>query len=68
MYLYVKTTKDEYELPVAVAADAKELAAVTGMKLHSARSIISKLRHGKPIHKCWHIVEVEDEDSQRIGC
>lgn len=65
MYLYVKTTKDEYELPVAVAAD-KELAAVTGMKLNSARNIISKLRHGKPIHKCWHIVEVEDEDGEEV--
>lgn len=66
MYLYVKTTKDEYEFPVAVAANADELVSVTGMKLASARSIISKLRHGKPIHKCWHIVEVEDEDGEAV--
>lgn len=67
MYLYAKTTRDKYELPVAVAANAYELANITGMKQASARSIISKLRHGKPIHKCWHIVEVEDEDEQQTS-
>ena len=65
MYLYIKTTRDKYELPVAVAANYKELATVTGMTLNSARTIVSKLRRGKLLDcKSWHVVEVEDEDGE----
>lgn len=31
-YLYMATTKDEYELPIAVADSVSELAEMLGMK------------------------------------
>lgn len=31
-YLYVATTKDKYELPIAVADSVSELATMLGMK------------------------------------
>ena len=62
MFLFLKTTNDEYELPLAVAANAYELANITGMKQASAKTIISKLKSGKNKAKCWHMVEVEDDE------
>lgn len=62
MFLYLKTTTDEYELPLAVAASPRELAEITGMKEESAKSIVSRLRNKKNKAKCWHMVEVEDDE------
>ena len=61
MVLYLKTTTDEYELPIAVAASVHELAKITGTSERSIASIISRLRNGKTDTKCYHIVEVEDD-------
>lgn len=56
MKLYIKTTMDDLELPVAVAGSAKELAEMTGT---TAASVLSSISHK---HKGWYRVEVEDED------
>lgn len=56
MKLYIKTTMDDLELPVAVAESAKELAEMTGT---TAASVLSSISHK---HKGWDRVEVEDED------
>jgi hypothetical protein len=56
MKLYIKTTMDDLELPVAVAGSAQELARMTGT---TAASIYSSISHK---HKGWARVEVEDED------
>ena len=58
MKLYVRTTTDELELPVAVADSAKELAEMTGT---TAACVYSSIAHG---HKGWDRVEVEDEDAE----
>ena len=58
MKLYVRTTTDELELPVAVAGSAKELAEMTGT---TAACVLSSIAHG---HKGWYRVEVEDEDAE----
>jgi len=42
MKVYMKTTKDKYELPIAVADSAKELAYLLGMSVGSIYSSISK--------------------------
>lgn len=42
MKLYMKVTKDKYELPLAVADSAKELAAMVGTKENTVNSCISK--------------------------
>lgn len=57
MTLYMRVTNDEYELPVAVADTAKELAIMTGTNLNVVYSSISKGR------KTYKKVEVEDDDS-----
>lgn len=56
MKLYIKTTMDDLELPIAVAGSAKELAEMT---VTTAASVLSSISHR---HKGWDRVEVEDED------
>jgi transcriptional regulator with XRE-family HTH domain len=58
MKLYVRTTTDELELPVAVAGSAKELAEMTGT---TAACVLSSISHG---YKGWERVEVEDDDAE----
>lgn len=65
MYLYVKTTRDEYELPLLVADSARDLASM-GYTYNGAKAITSKLRKGKYKTKGWHLVEVEDDDGETI--
>lgn len=61
MKLYLKTTKDKYELPVAVAASTQELARMLGMKNSSVKSHIS--HHDKG----WLKIEFEDEERGTNG-
>lgn len=56
MKLYIKTTTDELELPLAVAGSAKELAEITGT---TAACVLSSISHK---HKGWQRVEVDDDD------
>lgn len=42
--LYMAVTKDEYELPLAVADTSAELAAMVGLKAQSVRKAASKSR------------------------
>lgn len=58
MKLYVRTTTDELELPVAVADSAKELAEMTGT---TVGCVLSSISHG---YKGWKRVELEDDDSE----
>lgn len=60
--LWMKVTNDEYELPLAVAESAAELARMTGIKPESLYSIISRERHGKKRTYSYREVEVDDED------
>lgn len=54
-------TNDKYELPVAVADTAAELARMVGIKPESIYSIISRERHGLR-HSVYREVEINDED------
>lgn len=54
MKLYLKVTRDKYELPVAVAESPKELAIMLGTTKNNVLSSISKKR------RTWVMVEVED--------
>lgn len=57
MTLYLKTTKDKYELPEAVAESGKELASMVGITVGSFYTFISKKKKG------YYKVEV-DEDAE----
>lgn len=61
MKVYMMVTKDEYELPLAVADSAKELAEITGRSVNTIRSAIChfKRRGGFSIYRK---VEVEDDE------
>ena len=54
MKLYIRTTRDKFELPVAVADTPKELGMMTG---RSSASVLSLISHKTP---GWQRVEVED--------
>lgn len=55
MTIYMKTTKDEYELPVAVSDTLRGLAAILGVTPGCISSSISHKRKG------YYKVEIEDD-------
>ena len=55
MHVYLKTTLDEYELPVAVADTARELAEMVGT---SQSVIYSSISHK---HRGYYKVELEED-------
>ncbi len=56
-YIYLRVTLDEYELPVAVADTARELAAITGYSEGSIYSMLCRGQHG------FARVEVSENDN-----
>ena len=60
MFIYMKITKDRYELPVAVADTGEELADICGV---SRNNVYNTIRRAKLYgHRCQYVkVEVEDE-------
>lgn len=57
MKLYMKVTKDEYELPLIVEDSPTKLAERLGLKVGSVTSMVSKNRSG------FVKVEVDDEET-----
>lgn len=57
MKLYIRTTTDKYELPVAVADSPIELAEMLGT---TSDSVLSSISHKRP---GWFRVEVEENES-----
>lgn len=53
--IYMRTTTDDLELPVAVADTARELAEMIGT---SVNCVFSSLSHN---HKGWAKVEIEED-------
>jgi ribosomal protein L7Ae-like RNA K-turn-binding protein len=60
MFVYMKVTKDKYELPVAIADSAKELAEICGTK---RTNILSAIIHAEQRgqNSVYKKVEVDDE-------
>lgn len=61
MSLYLATTHDEYELPVAVAESPSELARIMGTTPASVSSMIS---HKRPY---WYRIEETENDQENTG-
>lgn len=57
--MYMKVTRDEYELPVAVAETKAELARMLGIKREHVRSAFSHAKKFK--NPTYVVVEVEDD-------
>lgn len=61
MNVWVKIEKDKYELPVAAANTAEELAKMCGTSVHSVMSIVSKTKKGIIKKPTYIKVEIEEE-------
>ena len=62
-YVWMKVTKDKYELPVAVAETHSELARICGTTPGNVLSSASRYRHGQ--RRGGYIrVEVEEEEEE----
>ena len=60
MTLYMKVTRDKYELPVAVAETKEELAWMLGIKRDHVRSAFSHAKKFK--NPTYVVVEVDDDN------
>ena len=56
--IYMKTTKDDLELPVAVAESPTELGRMLGINPNVVSSSISKGI------KCYHRIEIEEDEDE----
>lgn len=60
--IYMEVTTDKYELPVAWAKSASELARITRRSKSTIESTLSKIRSGQ-LHRARYIcVELEDDE------
>jgi hypothetical protein len=59
--IWIKVTRDKYELPVAVADSVQELSAMTGHSVQTIRSIISRQKHGRIKFSQFIRIPVEEE-------
>ena len=60
MTLWMKVTMDKYELPMAVAGSAGELAHMLGIKKSSIQTAVYHAKQRR-VRSCYKRVEVEDE-------
>lgn len=59
--VYMAVTKDEYELPYAVADSQTELAKMLGVEPQSVRKAFFAIRHGKCTRTRYREVEIDNE-------
>lgn len=60
-YLYMKITRDEYELPVAVADSVIELAKMLGVKPNTiSRSLSRQKKHERK--SCYKRIEITEDE------
>ncbi len=61
-YLYIATTKDKYELPIAIADSGKELAKILGISKSSVYQLLSPVNQKNRKYPGVYKVYVGDED------
>ncbi len=61
MAIWLKVTHDEFELPIAVAGSAGELARIVGVSANTIMSGLSHMKHDG-IWSAYRKVEEEDTD------
>ena len=59
MYVYMKVTKDKYELPLIVTDTVQEMAERCGTTVNVIRSLISHEKAGRKT-TCYKRVEIDD--------
>ena len=66
MKIYMKVTRDKYQLPIAVADSPKELGKMCGCSANSVSSAISRLKSGQLHRPRFVCVDVDDEGGEKI--
>lgn len=61
-YIYMKVTRDEYELPVAVADSARELAILLGLEPKTVRKVMYASKK-KDIWCCYRKVYIGEKEN-----
>jgi hypothetical protein len=61
MNVWMKISKDKYELPIAVANTAQELAKICKVNVNCIISTVSKTKKGIYKNPSYIKVEIEDE-------
>ena len=61
MYLYIRTTDDEYELPMMVCTSATELARKAGVSESAIYNAIFRTKKNPDYKTTFHRIEIEDE-------
>ena len=61
MKQYIAVTKDEFELPYAIADTQADLARMLGVDPQSVRKAFFSIRHGKCTKTRYREVEIDDE-------
>lgn len=65
MTLWMMVTEDKYELPLAVADSASELARIAGCKPNNVSSCASKFKHRNQKQSKFYKIEIDEgEDGE----
>lgn len=65
MFVWMKVTRDKYELPIAVADSASELAKMCGVSEQSVLSAICRKKAGKLKKTTYFKIEIETMNEKR---
>ena len=60
VYIWMKVTQDEFELPLAIADSSTELARICGTSANSIKSTVAKARKGIIKNPSYVVVKVEE--------
>lgn len=62
MTVWIKVTKDEFELPVAIADTAEELAEILGVDRSTILSAVRRYERGEVSFSVYRRLEIEDDE------
>lgn len=63
VYIWMKVTQDEFELPLAIADSSTELAIICGTTANNIRSTVAKGRSGIIKNPSFIVVKVEEGET-----
>ncbi len=63
-YVWMQVTRDKYELPVAVADTAVELARIVGTNSNNVRSAVAHVNRGDKKWSRFVRVEIDENDQE----
>ena len=64
MKVYMKVTRDRYELPIAIADSVVELARITGSNVVTIRSALCHQRSGRNKNSVYQEIEIGELDDE----